>query len=142
MEWILPIVLVLAGILGASGFIIAKKPSAASLIAKLTPYQAFFGVFLLAWGLYWLIHLGPGNLFKSVDHLFGLTWLGAIVTAILLGFFFGMPQIAKWIPGESNAEQKAVALSKKLAPFQIILGLAGIGFGLLALLFNLKILKP
>jgi hypothetical protein len=140
MHWVLPIVLILAGIIAASGLIIAKKPSAAELIKKITPYQAFFGVFLLVWGVYWLIRVG-GDMFKIVGHLFGLTWIGAIFSAILLGFFFGMPQIAAWIPGESKAENKAVALSKKLAPFQIIIGIAGIGFGLLALLYNLNILK-
>jgi hypothetical protein len=144
MAWILPIILILAGIIAASGLIIAKKPSAAELIAKITPYQAFFGVFLFVWCVYWWIaKVGFVDLFKALGHgLAGLTGFGAIISGVLLGFFFGMPQIAKWIPGESSAETKAVELSKKLAPFQVILGICGVAFGFLALLFQLKILKP
>jgi hypothetical protein len=141
MDWILPIVLILAGILGASGLIIAKKPSAAELIAKITPYQAFFGVFLLVWGIISWIRFGFVELFKFHHGLAGLTVFGAIFSSILIGFLFGMPQIAAWIPGESKAENKAVELSKKLAPFQVILGLASMAFGLLALLYQLRILK-
>jgi hypothetical protein len=53
-----------------------------------------------------------------------------------------MPQIAKWIPGESAAETKATELSKKLAPFQLILG-AAVGFGgIIGLLMALRIMNP
>ncbi len=65
-----------------------------------------------------------------------------ISSAIQLGFMFGMPQIAKWMPGEGGAEQKGMELSRQLAPFQVIIGLVGIGSSLLALLFALRILGP
>jgi hypothetical protein len=57
-----------------------------------------------------------------------------VVTSILLGFMFGMPQIAKWMPGDGGAEHKGMELAKKLAPFQVILGVVGIVAALLVLL--------
>jgi hypothetical protein len=52
-----------------------------------------------------------------------------------------MPQIAKWLPGEGGAEQKGMELSKKLAPYQVIIGLIGLASALLMLLYRFSILK-
>jgi len=142
MRFIEPLLLILCGFLGMSGMIIAKKPSAKELVNKLTPYQAFMGVGLLAWSLYWFIWVGPGNFFKAPGHgLAGITLFVGIITGVLLGFFFGMPQVAKWIPGDSNAETKAVDLAKKLAPFLTLLGIIGVATGFIWLLYELRILK-
>jgi len=91
-----------------------------------------------------LIQVGPINTFRflSVSPLLGITLIGALWGAIVLGFLFGMPQIAKWMPGESGAETKAMDLSKKLAPFQTIIGVIVLASGVLMLLFQLRILKP
>ncbi|TMQ26004.1 MAG: hypothetical protein E6J90_04825 [Deltaproteobacteria bacterium] len=118
INWLNIVVLIAGGILAASGLIVAKKPDAKQLIDKLVPYQAVIGVALLALGL---IHL--------------LWW------SILLGFLFGMPQIAKWMPGQGGAENKGMELSNKLAPYQGILGLVGLAAALLALLYRLHILS-
>jgi len=136
------IALIVGGILALSGLIIANQPNAKDLIGKLLPYQAFIGVALLGLGvinlLWWLTH----GLFTFLTNapLFGVTILAVIVTSILLGFLFGMPQIAKWMPNAGAAEQKGRELSTKLAPFQVIIGLVGLGAALLALLFRLHVL--
>jgi hypothetical protein len=95
------------------------------------------------WGIISLIRSlkGIGFAFKVIP-VFTISALAMIACSILLGFLFGMPQIAKWAPGESNAEVKAMELSKKLAPFQVILGLVGIGASLLYLLVRSGILSP
>lgn len=141
MDLINVLLLIAGGILAVSGLIVANKPSAKDLIDKLVPYQAIIGVALLAFGLWNLIRsLGHVlDAFKSFPGIVGLT---VIVTSILLGFLFGMPQIAKWLPGHGAAEQKGMELSKKLAPFQVILGLVGIGSALLWLLYRFGILSP
>jgi len=141
MDLIHSLLLIVGGILAVSGLIVAKKPNAKELIDKLVPFQAIIGVALLAIGL-WQLRL-IGGMFRalSVVPLAALTGLAMIVCSILLGFMFGMPQIAKWIPGEGGAEQKGLELSRKLAPFQVIIGLVGLVAGLLSLLYYLHILR-
>ena len=132
---------ILGGILAISGLILTKKPDAKKYIDKLVGYQAFIGVGMIA--------LGVINLIRSLGHftdtlkagLFGITFLAVIVTSILLGALFGMPQIAKWIPGESAAENKALELSKKVAPWQVILGVISIVACFLMVLYMFKIIK-
>jgi len=140
MVYIQGLLLILAGIIAASSLIIAKKPEAAALIKKITPYQAFYGIALLIWSTWWWLHdIGFLTLFRGLNHgLAGITLVVGIIEGVLLGFFFGMPQIAAWIPGESNAEAKAVALSKKLAPYQVMLGLVGIVAGILRTYYAIK----
>jgi hypothetical protein len=144
LGWALIILMIAGGILGVSGLIVAKKPDAKAMIDKLVPFQAFIGVGLLALGLWALLSFGPIDTFRmlKVWPMLGIFAITGSWGAILLGFLFGMPQIAKWIPGESAAENKAMELSKKLAPFQLILG-AIVGFGgILGLLLVLGVLKP
>jgi hypothetical protein len=141
--WIRIALILLGGVIAASGLIISKAANAKDLIAKITPFQGFIGVALLGWGVFDLIT----NLdlvkfaFKLNPLLLCLALLGWFFGSIILGFILGMPQIAAWIPGESGAEQKGVALAKKLVPYQTIFGLIGLGTGVLLLLFQLKILK-
>lgn len=134
--------LIAGGILAVSGLIIAKKPDAKQVIDKLVPYKALIGVAMLALGVVHLLWWFGNHLlmFLSNVPLFGLTILGMTVTSILLGFLFGMPQIAKWMPGEGDTEKKAMELSRRLAPFQVILGIVGLVSALLALLYRLHIL--
>jgi hypothetical protein len=141
MDLITPVLLIVGSILAISGLIIAKKPDAKALIDKLSPYQALIGVAMLATGIWWLLRWG-----RDLIHAFDLNALlaaclwGVIGCSILLGALFGMPQIAKWIPGESPAEQKALELSQKVAPYQVILGLIGLASALVYLLFRFNIL--
>jgi hypothetical protein len=143
MDWINALALIAGGLLAASGPIVAKKPDAKQLIDTLMPYQAIIGVVLLAFGVLNLLRALGDHLLDLLPHfpLFGLTVLAMTITSILLGFLFGMPQIAKWMPGEGPAEQKGMALSQKLAPFQSILGIIGIVAALLMLLYRFGILK-
>ena len=142
METINALVLIAGGILAVSSLIVAKKPDAQKLIDKLVPYQAIIGVALLVLGIVNLIR-GLGNHLLDILRivpLFGLTYLAMCVTSILLGFLFGMPQIAKWLPGEGPTEQKGMELSRKLAPYQILIGLVGLVAALLMILYRLRIL--
>jgi hypothetical protein len=90
------------------------------------------------------IRIGIIDIFRFLKFwpLGGIALIGAVFSGILLGALFGMPQIAKWIPGESNAETKALELSKKVAPIQMIVGAIALGSGFLILLMELGILKP
>ncbi len=60
------------------------------------------------------------------------------MSQLFLGFTMGFGMIAKWIPGDSNPEEKAEELQRKLMPFEAIFGMIAIGAGILGLLFALK----
>ncbi len=47
--------LALLGVLGASNLIIAKKPDAKELIAKMAPYQGWIGAVSALWGVWGII---------------------------------------------------------------------------------------
>jgi hypothetical protein len=140
MELLIGAIAVIAGgILAASGLIISKSPNAKDLINKMTPFQGFLGVGLLAFGVIELIRML--DLLPNAHRLspvFAIGLYGYLASLILIGFFLGMPQIAKWIPGENPAEQKAMDMQKKLAPYQAILGVVGIVSGVLMLYYYFK----
>ena len=134
---------VLGGLLAAAALIISKKPDAKQYIDKLAAYQAIIGVGMIGVSIVNFFRmLGGFTMTLKYLPLLGSSVLGMLGSGVLLGALFGMPQIAKWIPGESSAEQKAVELSKKVAPFQVILGIISVISSLIVLLYLLHILKP
>lgn len=136
------IVAILGGILAASAMILARKPDAKQLIDKLTPYQALIGVGMIALGVInFLRVLGYLTDVFKVNLMLASALLALILTSVALGGLFGMPQIVKWIPGESSAEQKALDLTRKVGPYQGILGLIAIVASLMTLLYQFKILS-
>jgi hypothetical protein len=142
MIWVLPTLLILGGILAASSLIVAKKPDAKEMIAKIAPYQAIIGIILLLDGIYYtFIYIGIGNLIKAPGQwlIGGLCLWGMMVSSILLGIMFGMPMVAKM---SASGAAKGEEMAKKLAPFQTLIGLVAIGSAFLAVLINLSILKP
>lgn len=141
LVWIQIILLFLGGILAVSGLIVAKKPDAKQIIDKLVPFQALIGVGMLAVGVILMLKIGPIDTFKAAQAgMAGLALFGLVIVGIVLGFLFGMPQIAKWLPGESSAEQKAMEVAQKLAGFQVMIGVVGLAAAAVALLYQLKIL--
>jgi predicted small integral membrane protein len=137
------LLLFVGGILAISNLIAVKSPEAKKIIDRLVPYQALIGVAMLASSLVLIIYLGPINMFRAlkVNALVAITFIGGYYAGILLGFFFGMPLIAKWIPGESSAEVKALELSRKLAPYTMLVGIVALGAGGLMLLYKFGLLK-
>jgi hypothetical protein len=136
------LLLIVGGILALSGLIVAKQPNAKDVIDKLVPYQAMIGVGLFALGVVNLLGtLSVLFTWIRVSPLYGLSLLAIIVASILLGFMFGMPQFSKWMPGQGATEQKAMELTKKLAPFQVIIGICGLVASLIYLLYRFGILS-
>jgi hypothetical protein len=139
---ITPIALIVAGILAASAFIISKAPNAKQLLDKLAPIQGFLGVGLLVWGIIDVIRLLPDvdklNKLAETYVLFVIAVYAGIVSEVLLGFLLGMPLIAKWIPGESPVEQRAMEMQKKVGAYQTLLGFVGIGAAVILLYYYFK----
>jgi len=139
MGYAWPIVLILGGILGCAGLIVAKKPDAKELIGKLQPFQAAIGVALLVFGV---LNLLDAIRFLSLMSLIPVTVImafAAVVSAIVLGIMFGMPMIAKL---SASGAAKGEEMGKKLAPYQTLVGIVAIVTGLFFLLMILGIMKP
>ena len=139
MGYLWPIVLILGGILGCAGLIVAKKPDAKELIGKLQPFQAGIGVALLVFGVLNLLDALRLLSFVGALPVLVITAFAAVISAIVLGIMFGMPMVAKL---SASGAAKGEELGKKLAPYQTMVGLVAIGTGVIMLLFVLRILKP
>jgi hypothetical protein len=137
------LLLILGGVVALSGLIVAQKPDAKAIIDKLVPFQALIGVGLLVMGIVVLLYVGPLNVFKAIkfNPVPGMATLAGIVAGIVLGALFGMPKIASMVPGDSPAEQKAMELSQKVAPYQALVGIVAAGAGVIGLLYTLGIMK-
>jgi len=140
MEYLFGMLLIMAGLLGASALIVAKKPDAAQIIEKLTPFQALIGAGTLVLALIEFVRIGPKALIElmRVWPFFGATWFGAIISGAILGFMFAVPLMGRLGAGQ----QKAAELSAKLAPWQLLIGLVAIVAGLMVILFQTGIIKP
>jgi hypothetical protein len=136
MFWVHVLAVLAAGILAISGLILAKKPNAKEIFDKVIPYQGFLGVGLLVLGILDLV----SNLKLFLDvlkvaPLHGIVAIAFVLSEVLLGFLFGMPLIAKWIPGDGPAEQRAVAMQKRVAGFSTLIGVIGIVTSVLFILW-------
>jgi len=131
--------LILGGVLAISGLIVAKKPDAKELIAKLQPFQAIIGVVLLVFGVIHIMDAIHMLAFISLAPLFVLPMILGVFGGILLGILFGVPLIARV---SASGAAKAEEMGKKMAPFQTIIGLVCLISGFLMLLTILGVLKP
>src|SRR5207237_247939 len=100
------------------------------------------GVALLALAIIYLLAGGLGaiKLIKTTP-VYALAVIAALVSGLVLGALFGMPQIAKWIPGDSPAEQKAMEISQKAAQFQARFGLVALAAAVVSLLYMSGLIK-
>jgi heme A synthase len=132
--------LIAAGLLGASALIVAKKPNAASVINALVPFQALIGAGTLVLGVLELLRLGPKNLFDTIRWVpvMGGSFLGGILSGILLGFMFAIPLMARLGAGQ----QRAAEVAAKIAPWQLLIGCVAAVSGVLIILFRSGILPP
>ncbi|HVR86888.1 MAG TPA: hypothetical protein VMU54_21370 [Planctomycetota bacterium] len=121
------------GVVCASNLILAKKPDAKDLIAKVAPYQGWIGAVSAVWGAWWLInwvlHVG----FMMKVPIIGITWLADSLLLLGLGILCGIGILKMFIKAPAAAEKLDLTVTK-LAPFQGILGLAGIAVALWTIL--------
>ena len=120
--------LAVLGVLGASSLIIARKPDAKEMIAKLAPYQGWIGAVSALWGAWWTINaiLNLGLLAHAP--IAWITWAATGAVMLLLGFLLGLG-IMKTFVKDPTANAKADQMKAKLAPYEGTLGLIAIGLG-------------
>ncbi len=128
--------LAVLGVLGASNLIIARKPDAKELIAKLSPYQGWIGAISALWGAWWVLSAILNLAVLSVRPLWWIVWLASGAVMLLLGFLLGIGILKTFVKDE-KAHAKADELLAKLAPYQGTLGLVAIGLGVWGLLMSI-----
>jgi hypothetical protein len=117
--------LVILGVLGAANLIIARKPDAKEVIAKLAPYQGWIGAISVFGGI-WMIFGGLGAL--GAKAIWGITYLAEGGVQIALGLLLGVG-ILKTFVKNAEAGAKMDQMIAKLSPYQGTLGLVAIGLG-------------
>lgn len=121
--------LAVLGVLGAASLIIAKKPDAREMIAKLTPYQGWIGAISALWGVWGIIsgllHIG----WLTIAPIFWVTWVADSVLQAALGLLLGVGVLKSFIK-DPTANAKMDQTITKLAPYQGTMGLIAIGVGL------------
>lgn len=130
------LLIIVAGIIAASGLIIARRPDAAKLIDKLSVYQGWIGVALFFWGTWQvisvLLHLGA----FGTNPIFMLLLTLVSALEMVLGFLLGFGLITHWtLRGNAVAMARGQAIRQKLAAYQGTFGLLGIASGLALLVY-------
>jgi hypothetical protein len=116
------------GVLGASNLIIARKPDAKELIAKIAPYQGWIGAVSALWGV-WGIISAVLNMGMLASHpIWWITWLATDAILVALGLLLGIGTLKTFIK-QPQAVAKMDMMVAKLAPKQGVLGLIGMGLG-------------
>jgi hypothetical protein len=128
--------LAVLGVLGASSLIIARKPDAKELIAKISPYQGWIGAISALWGAWWVLDAILNIGVMSVVPIAWIIWLATGAVMLLLGFLLGIGVMKTFVKDE-KAHAKADEMLKKLAPYQGTLGLVAIGLGLFGVIWTI-----
>ncbi len=133
--------LIVGGLIAASSLIIAKKPNAKDLLAKLAPYQGYIGTALFALGIWGVLFLLPNlkfflfalkiPIFKV--KFFAIMYFVSVPVAILLGTLLGVSLVTSFMKGET-VKEKGDAIRAKLMKVQVPLGLVGVITGVLMLI--------
>jgi len=121
------------GVVCASNLIIAKKPNAKDLIAKVAPYQGWIGAISAVWGIWWLINWILNLQVMMHWPVLGITWLANSLLLFGLGLLCGIGVLKMFIKAPTAVEKLDQTVAK-LAPFQGMLGLAGIAVAIWTIL--------
>src|SRR6185369_6229862 len=127
---------VLGGIIALTPAIVSRRPDAADMLGKLTPYTGWIGVCLFGWGVWEIIDavLSLGLLASAPLHW--IFWLVMAVTDFSLGLLLGFGLISKYaLSKNEEAMKRGEQLRGKLAPFQAILGVVEIIVSVLFFIF-------
>jgi hypothetical protein len=125
------------GTLGGSSFVIARRPGAEDLLDTLAPYQGWIGAVSALWGAYTLINqvvFRLGWMTEWPVRWWTMTANGAIM--LVLGLLLGVG-VLKSFRSTDEAEAALDATVARLSPYQVTLGLIGIGLGLWTVLQGL-----
>ena len=124
--------IILLGVLGAANLIIARKPSAKELIAKIAPYQGWIGAVSAIYGIYEIIWCVLNLSWLTTWPISWVTYLVAGVLQLTLGLLLGVGVLKTFIKQPLAVEKMNHAVTR-LMPYQGTLGLIAIGMGFWAI---------
>jgi len=128
--------LALLGVLAIPNLIIAKKPEAKELIAKLAPYQGWIGAVSAIWGLWIVIHSFLNFGWLTSAPIWWATYLTDGVVQFGLGMLLGVGTLKTFIKAPA-AQAKMDEVTQKLAPKQGVLGLVALGLAIWVVACNI-----
>ncbi|MGB4774377.1 MAG: hypothetical protein WBP45_04335 [Daejeonella sp.] len=124
------ITLILLSLLAVPSLLLAKRPDAAEMLAKIAPYQGWIGLVFCLYGVWGLIYAVLNMGWLTVAPIWWITLVAGSLVEAVLGFMLGYGMINKLLLSNNEAaKQKGEALLAKLAPMQGKLGIAGICVG-------------
>jgi hypothetical protein len=121
--------LAVLGVLGAASLIIARRPDAKDMIAKITPYQGWIGAISALWGVWGII---SSVLTMTWIASWPIYWATGLANAVLqtgLGLLLGVGVLKTFIK-DPTAQAKMDETITKIAPYQGTMGLVAIGVGI------------
>jgi hypothetical protein len=121
--------LAVLGVLGASSIIIAKKPDAKELIAKIAPYQGWIGAISALWGVWGVLQALLNLAWLARAPIYWVTFLANALVQASLGFILGVGTLKTFIKNP-EANRRMDQTLEKLLPYQGNLGLVAIGLGI------------
>ena len=131
--------LVLLGVLAVPSLIVAKRPDAKDMIAKLTPYQGWIGAVSCLGGIWGIIMAVLSIGILSTWPIYWVSWMVGSVFQAALGLILGIGTMKTFIKNP-QAQAKMDETLAKLSPKQGMLGVGAIGFGIwvvvASILFN------
>ncbi len=123
--------LVLLSIIAVPSLILAKKPNAKELLAKVEPYQGWIGLIFCFWGIWGIISAILNLGWLASAPIWWITLLAGSVVEAGLGFMLGYGLISKLLLSKNaDAQEKAEQIRAKIAPMQGKLGILGLIVGI------------
>jgi len=124
------ITLILLSIIAVPSLLLAKKPNAKELLAKVEPYQGWIGLVFCFWGIWGIITAILNLGWLTTAPIWWVTLLAGNIVSATLGFMLGFGMINKlFLSKNEEAKAKAEELRQKIAPKQGKLGLLGLAIG-------------
>lgn len=124
------ITLILLSIIAVPSLILAKKPNAKELLAKVEPYQGWIGLVFCFWGIWGIITAILNIGWLSAAPIWWITLLAGNIVSATLGFMLGFGMINKlFLSKNDEAKAKAEEIRQKIAPKQGKLGVLGLIVG-------------
>ncbi|MDR2213053.1 MAG: hypothetical protein LBE21_05440 [Pseudomonadales bacterium] len=121
--------LILLGVLAVPSLVLSKRPDAKEALAKLAPYQGWFGAISALWGVWGIIQSVLNLGWLTSFPIFWATLLASSLLLASLGLILGVGVLKTFI-SNPEAQAKMDGTITKLAPLQGRLGIVAVALGI------------